>query len=463
MPPPAAPLETRAKTGRGFVYILSRSINQRIHQYHLSDQYLQQGNMAHSPAAYDRGTRFTNYSSIHSADALVGDYQLTYTPGTSPQQSARSNRKSTRFSKPPGSVRNATVSQSYLLPPNVPNTSQIAPDNIGMLPNIQVRYTIPADEKQIVASLRTLQGELKDAMNTIQTLTKERDDAISQLKLLKTGSRRTVSQHKHKPEQVVEDLFDLSRLEMDDSPKKSPAHLPSGKKVSITRNRGSPTPSQNARHLVHMAGATDKAWERRQPEVQHKKVTVENPDQSVVEDATAASNTSRRRRHHLDENMTSAYILPDITVAAQPGVSNLGVSREAQQILHSHDPQHLQNCEVCRRMARKPKCPLNFTAQITDMLNSSGLDDPTMRPKIPPAQALANVKQQINEQFLHAKQKHGEAWKQYDAIKAPITSKRHDGISRELLYWQGKMEEFRLALDNLRDVEEGIVESGRQA
>lgn len=385
-----------------------------------------------------------------------------YTPGTSPPQPARSSRKSTRFSKPSGSVRNATVSQSYVLPSNIPNTSQIVPDNAGVLPNVQVRYTIPADEKQIVASLRNLQGELNDAMKTIETLTKERDNAIHELRLLRTGSRKTSTPKKPRATQVDEDLFDLSRFEMEDSPKKSPTRPPSAKKVSIARDRASPTPSQNARNLAHMAGAINKAVEGRRAQGQRHKQVLEEPDQHPVEDPTAASNTSRRRRHHLEENMTSAYILPDITVA-QPAQSKSKVSKEAQQLLHGHDPHHLQSCEVCRRLVSKSKVSQNFTAQITELLNATGLDDPTMRPKISPAQALANVKQQINDQFEHAKQKHREAWEQYDAVQAPRSSKKHDRISKELLYWQGKMEEFRLALDNLRDVEEGIVEDGLEA
>ena len=101
--------------------------------------------MAHSPVFHDKGTRFTNYSSIHSADAFVGEYQVMYTPGASPQVS-RANRKSTRFSRGASSSKpQQNMSQSYLLPSNMPNTSQIMPDH-GPLPNIQVHYnTIPPD------------------------------------------------------------------------------------------------------------------------------------------------------------------------------------------------------------------------------------------------------------------------------------------------------------------------------
>ena len=82
--------------------------------------------------------------------------QVMYTPGNSPP-SQRPQKKSTRFSRAVSSK--SQHSQSIMLPTNIPNTSQILADN-GSLPNVQIHYTIPADEKQIVASLRTLQRDL---------------------------------------------------------------------------------------------------------------------------------------------------------------------------------------------------------------------------------------------------------------------------------------------------------------
>ena len=425
--------------------------------------------MAHSLAAYDRGTRFTNYSSIHSADAFVGDYQMMYTPGTSPAQPARTSRKSTRFSRPSASIKNATVSQSYILPANLPNTSQLVPDNLGPLPSVQVRYTIPADEKQIVASLRTVQGELSNAMKTITSLTRERDAAMHELKLLKNNSRKSSTpkkprQHSH----VEEELFDLTRLEMEEAAKRSPIRAVQTKKVSIARGRDSPTPTQHARNVSHMADAIYQSKNRRS-DISAQRPHMEDPEQSIVEDHTAASNTSRRRRHQLDDNMTSAYILPDITVAQTAAVQyqNLRMSREAQRVLHSQDPAHLQSCSVCRRLvgpritaskSHQHQQNVDFTAQITQLLNATNLDDPTMRPKLSPALAVANVRTQLNSQYEHAKQKHGEAWEAYDSVPAPLKSKRHEAIGNELKYWAGKMEEFRVLLDNLRDVEEGVIE-----
>jgi hypothetical protein len=97
-------------------------------------------------------------------------------------------------------------------------------------------------------------------------------------------------------------------------------------------------------------------------------------------EVTAASNTSRRRRRasdtaEIDEGITSAYLLPDITIAKpqpqphpqespqasveaallseqlQPGI----LSEEAKNFLHSVDPDHIVTCIHCRRLLRLPE------------------------------------------------------------------------------------------------------------
>ncbi|KIW12434.1 hypothetical protein PV08_09711 [Exophiala spinifera] len=464
------------------------------------------------PSRFDQGTVGTGYSSIHSADAFVGDYQVMYTPGNSPP-SHRPQKKSTRFSRAVSSK--SQHSQSIMLPTNIPNTSQILADN-GSLPNVQIHYTIPADEKQIVASLRTLQRDLNEAMNTINTLTRERDEALLELRMLQATSKKSTtpaSKNKNSA-RVEEELFDLSRSL--DSPKRSPARRTSTKS-------GAPEPQQD-----HAAKTTDSndarvlspvavnrpaspVLERRTASRfgdKHKKPALNDTENSMMEDPTAASNTSRRRRRvSLDENMTSAYIIPDITVS-QPikeakSQTRPNVSKEAQSVLHGHDPEHIEHCVVCRRLTATKKTtkqvthavPLendravsqprartqstqpededdsefgldqevgfknskkDFTAQITQLMKNVMLEEPTLRPKLNPHHALANVKKLLTDQFLEAKRKHAAAWQKYDAIDAPLHSKRHAAAGEEMLYWSTKMEQCRVNLDQLRDVEEGM-------
>src|ERR1700761_6541514 len=181
-----------------------------------------------APSRFDQGTLNTNYSSIHSHEAFVGEYQVClvrhnhkqalllttlpqvmYTPGSTSPQLSRV-KKSTRFTRPTSSK--SQPSQSFMLPNNIPNTSMIMPDH-GQLPNVNIHYTVPADEKQIVASLRNLQRDLNEAILTINSLTRERDEAILELRLLRAASKKQATPAKKNKavSRVEEELFDISR------------------------------------------------------------------------------------------------------------------------------------------------------------------------------------------------------------------------------------------------------------
>jgi hypothetical protein len=440
------------------------------------------------PGAHDKGTYFSNYSSLHSVDAYIGRQQVMYTPGSSPP----ANRKKTgsRFK-----ARQPTVSQSFLMPPNMPNSSQILPER-GTLRDVHVHYNIPPDEKQIVASLRALQDQLDRALVTIADLTKERDQALEEIKQLRDASKKRASFAKRTDQEetsaIEEELFDLSRVE--DSPELSPARA--SQRKAITRAQTKPSSDQDARIISTIPSkriaSMSPEVERRDKSAhgstrdrkQSKRAMVQDAEESIVGDVTAASNISRRRRTDLDDNMTSAYIIPDITLALKqqqqqqareqknrrPSTAQPPLSEQAQNVLHDHDPQHIASCLVCQRLtaAKKstarstsqpnPKTPNNadFTAQVTAMIKDFALDDATARPKIPPAHALAHLKQMLNEQYNNAKAKHGEAWEKYDEIEAPRSSKKHAAVAEEMGHWSRKMEECRVNLDQLRDVEEGI-------
>jgi hypothetical protein len=453
----------------------------------------------------DRGTRFTNltsFSSIHSKDAFVDDYEVTFTPRiSSPQRPKmatqqsefRPRTKSSRFTPRKDSQRNP-ISQSFMLPADMPNTSAIMPQ--GILPEVHLRYSIPADEKQIVESLRTVQKDLNQALRNIETLTRERDDARNELRLLNVAQNK---QRKHSSSQkkdrivsqVEKELFDLSMMQ--ESPERPPARQSSHRRVTYVEGSGlardfamphgrASTIEDESIEGYESAFGTVRRYGSKS-RVAHRKPEVEEAEQSMVigGENTAASNTSRRRRQHvLDENMTSEYIMPDITLSQQRAQKQQ-MSAEAQHVLHQDDPTHISSCEICQRLTfnsrreakSQTKSTMHFTTQrqttqqrdgpksegahVTEMLHLIGNDEPTLRPKISPAQALENVKRQTKSQFDHAKERFTECWQRYDAIQAPMKSGKHETAAAEMKYWQMRMEEYRVNLDNLRDVQEGIV------
>jgi hypothetical protein len=363
------------------------------------------------------------------------------------------------------------------------------PDH-GPLPDVNIHYTIPPDEKQIVASLRTLQRDLNEAVQTINSLTRERDEAIHELKLLRMASKKqqaSPAQQRRTSSRVEEELFDISRSITPEQPQ------PARRSFSSRRSLDAPktTISDEARVLspvnVNKVVAT-KSHDNAKSKVSQKTVA-QDTENSMIDDPTAASNTSRRRRHtSLDENMTSAYILPDITVS-QPAAqkpTKPSVSHAARQVLHRHgDPDHVDDCTICQRLtapARRVKhqhisrttrttsAPApdthpshslpEHTEQLTRIIKDMHLDSNTIRPKMPPHLALANVKNLLQSQFEEAKQQHGAAWEVYDGIDAPRSSKRHASVAEELNRWRVKMEECRVYLDQVRDIEEGMRGQG---
>jgi hypothetical protein len=365
----------------------------------------------------------------------------------------------------------------------------IMPDH-GPLPNINVHHTVPADEKQIVASLRTLQHDLNEAIKTINSLTRERDEALLELRLLRAASKKqtTPAMPMRATSRVEEELFDISRSM---SPEPVPRRRQSFKEpLADTKEAPKTTVSDDARVLSPVdltRSATPESQQQARQKVGsqaksrfqgYQRQVAQDTENSAGEDPTAASNTSRRRRRiSLDENMTSAYILPDITVSQPAKPTKVDMSREAREVLHRHGgPDHLENCTVCQRLTaptrRQPQTAREIravsapveskldqvTTQITQQMKAAVLDEPTTRPKIHPWHALANVKKLLTTQFEDAKRKHGLAWQKYDAIDAPLHSKKHAAASEELFHWSKKMEECRINLDQLRDVEEGMRE-----
>ncbi|KPI45613.1 uncharacterized protein AB675_278 [Cyphellophora attinorum] len=442
---------------------------------------------------HDRGTYFSNYSSIHSIDAYVGRQQVMYTPGSSPPVNRRA-KGSSRFR-----TKQNTVSQSIMMPANMPNSSQILPER-GSLRDVHVHYNIPADEKQIVASLRALQEQLDNALVQISDLTKERDDARHELKRLRETTKKRTSFAKRFDEEehshIEEELFDLSRVS--DSPKLSPQRI---QKSTASKSTQKTTTDKNARLISHISSKRvashspnhDRHMSKDNDDKRSsKRAMVQDTEESLNADITAASNISRRRRPSLDDNMTSAYIIPDITLALKhqqqqhaqeqqkrKSSEKAGaLSTQAQAILHEHDPQHIASCDVCQRLTHTNKTkPTNaranseppksstakageYTAHLNIMMRDMALDELTARPKIPPTHALAHMKKLLNDQYEQAKEKHGIAWERYDAIDAPQQSKKHSAIAEDLRVHAAKMEECRVNLDQLRDVEEGMKRSG---
>jgi hypothetical protein len=427
----------------------------------------------------------SDFDSIHSSQAFIGDHQVMYTP---PLRA----KKPSRFAP----------TQSYILP-DIPNTSQIIGGGAGELPKMRSS----SNENQIVNALMRMQKQLDQAKTTIRELMRERDEYRGEAKMLRQilaqthrniGQRPTedrpveefdnglldFTQYPEADDDLTQQLPTLNNIKMKldtkaaskralqsqqrpqtqtaantipaarASPRQSsrpqkpepsdnqrpplreifesqyqqrvpPSPQKAGKKVVIeddyarTVNENNTTqtnaraPTRNTTYLSNIPDNQPFTALRNQLEAerlnrqQNLAKSVENNQQdtgrsprprpappfehepiTILEDRefTAASNTSRRRRRasdtaEVDEGMTSAYILPDITIAkpkpkpkpqAQPQSQQPPqtltetapvidrehpdqLSREAKDFLHNVDPDHVVSCVHCRRLLRLPE------------------------------------------------------------------------------------------------------------
>ena len=201
--------------------------------------------------------------------------------------------------------------------------------------------------------------------------------------------------------------------------------------------------------------------------------------------ATAASNTSRRRRRTTDfedENMTSAFIIPDITIAQPTGTAGpatgaadatcAGVllTDAAQHIIHSINPHDAKNCVVCSRLTAATSSnnnsnpptdkktiivPKPIPVSDTPVLPTIDNPDPTLRPAQPPGVALAIVLKELNDQHEHLKARLATAQAKYQQTDPRLSRARRAKLSREMAGLQRQCEAVADMIYRLYDVLEG--------
>ncbi|KAI9715463.1 MAG: hypothetical protein M1812_005939 [Candelaria pacifica] len=189
-------------------------------------------------------------------------------------------------------------------------------------------------------------------------------------------------------------------------------------------------------------------------------------------------NSKLRRRRPVEE-MTSAFILPDITIQGLPtgdGAQPV-LSATAQHVLDGIAQHDGRNCTVCSRviMLEEEKQGRNDTKPRTTIKvpvlvpvsermpeSTSYEEEPTMRPSQPPAEALAIVMKALQDELAHLKMelaRHQTAYNKHD----PSLSKR----KRKSVY--NKIEALLKAIDvkadqiyALYDVLEGQKADGHE-
>lgn len=172
----------------------------------------------------------------------------------------------------------------------------------------------------------------------------------------------------------------------------------------------------------------------------------ENESRQVLEhhrrhsEGDSMFSTTRRRRRNAAEEMTSAFILPDITlgnVKEQPTLSE-----SAQRVLDKVAQHDGSNCLVCKRVITEGtahnhgeqggKESIKITKPIPVSERMPAItpynEEPTLRPSQPPALALATVMKGLEDELAHLKMELASYQAAYNKHDVSLSKRRRKSI-----------------------------------
>lgn len=193
-------------------------------------------------------------------------------------------------------------------------------------------------------------------------------------------------------------------------------------------------------------------------------------NQTRVQDST----TSRPRRQSGVGEMTSAFILPDITLhgAAAMVEEKVKLSPSAQRALDEVSQHDRNNCGVCKNAA---KCSCNpeksndrhsvnvpKPVPVSDRMPKPTAynEEPTMRPSQPPALALASVLKALEDELSHLKMQLALFQTAYNKHDASLSKRQRKSLHRKIERVMRDAETKSDQIYALYDVLEGQKQNG---
>ncbi|KAK2792509.1 hypothetical protein FQN51_001682 [Onygenales sp. PD_10] len=192
----------------------------------------------------------------------------------------------------------------------------------------------------------------------------------------------------------------------------------------------------------------------------------------------SASATGRRRRLSKMEEMTSAFILPDITMHSTlaKGGEPPQLSAAAQRVLNDVAQHDGKNCSVCKQVMNgnsthdhshggaQDSIRVTKPVPVSDRMPepSTYNEEPTLRPSQPPALALATVLKSLEDELAHLKMQlalHQAALNKHDAS---LGKKPRKSILRKIERLLREIDTKSDQIYALYDVLEGQKEDGHE-
>lgn len=196
--------------------------------------------------------------------------------------------------------------------------------------------------------------------------------------------------------------------------------------------------------------------------------------------------TTRRRRHsdHSQTRhrkpmpeMTSAFILPDITLDAAAQKPAVRLSESAQAVLDSVARHDGKNCTVCKRLLSDgvphdhdedtqqretitvPK-PVPVSDRVPEPVTYN--EEPTMRPSQPPALALATVLKSLEDELSHLKTQLTTVQNAYTKHDASLSKRQRKSLSARIETLVKEIDTKSDQIYALYDVLEGQKQDGHE-
>ncbi|GAB7349420.1 hypothetical protein MBLNU459_g8535t1 [Dothideomycetes sp. NU459] len=167
-------------------------------------------------------------------------------------------------------------------------------------------------------------------------------------------------------------------------------------------------------------------------------------------DASMMSTASRRRQRSKSiEEMTSAFILPDITLHKHANAPAFDIEATAQNVAHDR-----ANCTFCptkdsEANASQPFTPVPVTDRDIDETNA------TIRPSQPPPIALANVLKQLHDEVAHLKLRLAALEGAYNAHDPALGRRKRKAVKQKMEALIAEIDRRSDQIYSLYDVLEG--------
>lgn len=196
-----------------------------------------------------------------------------------------------------------------------------------------------------------------------------------------------------------------------------------------------------------------------------------------------ASRGSHGRRHSVPEvkaknnngkanatiDLTSAYLIPDITLAAGPSTSARAepLSDSAKTVFNKLCRHDSGNCTMCSRIAtygnngQRVKQTITIKRPIPITSRQRG-PDATLRPAMSPGRALAHVLKGLEDELAHLNLRHGNYQRHYFSLDAAQDRQKSRALEEKLTMTLEAIKRKRKQIYDLGDVLEGQKVSGQE-